>query len=180
MAEVLPQERRSALLVPVPAEGLVDGFRQRHLAATVARRLPPHVTVLFPFAPVEDLDAALIEQLRSHFSSCTSFTAELTRVGRFDAHVWLAPEPHAQFVALLTATFARFPGFPPYGNAFAEAVPHVTIAEVGANATVEHLEELAEQELGPVLPFGFAVGHVGLFEELSDGTWRQADSFELG
>ncbi len=137
MAEVPPDERRTALLVEVPVEARVDDFRQRHLAATVARGLPAHVTVLFPFAAATDVDARLRAEVAEHFRTITAFTAELTRVDRFDAHVWLAPEPHERFIALLTETHARFPQFPPYGDAFAEPVPHLTIAEVGPGESVE-------------------------------------------
>ena len=73
-----------------------------------------------------------------------------------------------------------FPQFPPYGDAFAEPVPHLTIAEVGPGESVEQVAEQAESELGPGLPFAFTVDRVGLFEELADGTWQQSDSFELG
>ena len=43
--------------------------------------------------------------------------------------VYLAPEPAAPFVALTEAVGAEFPGFPPYGGAFDEVVPHLTISE---------------------------------------------------
>ena len=103
------------------------------------------------------IDAGLRAQVVEHFATFSAFSAELARVDRFDAHVWLAPEPHERFVALLAGTHARFPQFPPYGDAFAEPVPHLTIAEVGPDESVERLAEQAERELGAGLPFGFAV-----------------------
>ena len=180
MAEVPPHERRTALFVEVPVDARVDEFRQRHLAATVARGLPAHVTVLFPFAAATGIDARLLADAAEHFGSISAFSAELTRVERFDAHVWLAPEPRDRFTALLTETYARFSELPPYGDAFAEAVPHLTIAEVRPWESVEPLVQQAEHELGAGLPFRFEVDRVALFEELADGTWRQADSFGLG
>ena len=173
-------ERRTALLVEVPVEARVDDFRRRHLAATVERGLPAHVTVLFPFAAAAGIDARLRAQAREHFEAFPAFTAELTRVGRFDAHVWLAPEPHERFIALLAETYARFPQFPPYGNAFTEPVPHLTIAEVGVDESVGDLAERAGRELEAGLPFRFTVDRVALYVELADGTWRQSDTFELG
>ena len=53
MAEV-PHERRTALFVQVPVDDLVDAFRRRHLAATVARGLPPHITVAAAVRPRGD------------------------------------------------------------------------------------------------------------------------------
>ena len=179
MAEVPPHERRTALLVEVPVDARVDEFRQQHLAPAVARGLPAHITVLFPFAAAPAIDARLRAEVVEHFRTMTAFTAELTRVDRFDAHVWLAPEPHGRFTTLLTETYARFPKFPPYGDAFAEPVPHLTIAEVGPGESADDLVAQAEDALGAVLPFGFTVDRVALFEERADGTWRRADSFEL-
>jgi 2'-5' RNA ligase len=179
MTEV-PHERRTALLVQVPVEDPVDDFRRRHLAASVARGLPAHVTVLFPFAPAATIDAELRAQVVEHFATFPAFRAELTRVGRFDAHVWLAPEPPERFIALLAGTYARFPLFPPYGDALAEPVPHLTIAEVGPDGSIEQVAEKAESALGRGLPFTFDLDRVDLFEELTDGTWRQSDSFGLG
>jgi 2'-5' RNA ligase len=180
MAEVPPDERRTALLIEIPVEAPVDEFRQRHLAATVARGLPAHVTVLFPFAAATDVDARLRREVGEHFRAFAAFGAELTGVGQFDAHAWLVPEPHERFTALLAETYARFPQFPPYGDAFAEPVPHLTIAEDGAGESVEDIVGQADRELGAGLPFEFTVDRVALFEELADGTWRQSDSFELG
>ena len=179
MTEV-PHERRTALLVQVPVEDPVDDFRRRHLAASVARGLPAHVTVLFPFAPRRPSMPSCVRRSWSTSRHSPRSRAELTRVGRFDAHVWLAPEPHERFIALLAGTYARFPLFPPYGDAFAEPVPHLTIAEVGPDGSIERVTEEAESALGPGLPFAFDVDRIGLFEELTDGTWQQSDSFELG
>jgi 2'-5' RNA ligase len=180
MTEVPPHERRTALLVQVPVDAAVDDFRRRHLAATVARGLPAHVTVLFPFAGVASIDGELRAQVVEHFATSSAFSAELVRVDRFEAHVWLAPEPHERFIALLTGAYARFPQFPPYGDEFAEPAPHLTIAEVGPGGSVEHVAEQAERELGAGFPFSFTVQRISLFEELADGTWQQSDSFELG
>jgi 2'-5' RNA ligase len=180
MPGVPPHERRTALLVEVPVPDPVDDFRRRHLAASVARGLPAHITVLFPFASPADVDAELLDHVAAHFSTLARFDGALTGVGLFDDHVWLAPDPHERFSELLHRTHARFPGFPPYGDAHAETVPHLTIAERGADETIQQVAALAERELTPVLPFSFTVDRVGLFEERADGAWHQSDSFELG
>ena len=59
MAAPEPAERRTALLVEVPVEAPVDDFRGRHLADSVARGIPAHVTVLFPFTAASSLDPQL-------------------------------------------------------------------------------------------------------------------------
>ena len=180
MAALESDERRTALLVEVPVEAPVDDFRGRHLAASVARGIPAHVTVTFPFAAASSLDPRLHADVVEHFATFDPFTAALTRVDRFDAHVWLAPAPHERFVELLTRTYDRFPQFPPYGDAFAEPVPHLTIAEIGQGESIETVAVDAERELSPGLPFAFTVDRVSLYEERPGGTWQRSDSFELG
>lgn len=55
--------RRTGLLIPVrSAEDIVGDVRRRHNAVSVARRILPQTTMLFPIA--------------SHFSGFASFEAE--------------------------------------------------------------------------------------------------------
>ena len=75
--------------------------------------MPPHITILFPFARSSTVDVALLADLEEHFSRLTGFDASLTGVGRFEDFVWLAPEPRSRFVDLITATCERFPEFLP-------------------------------------------------------------------
>lgn len=173
-------ERRTGLLIPVAADELVDDFRRRFNAATVARRLPPHITVLFPFARVPALDGAMHDDLGEHFAAFEPFEAELTHVGSFEGYVWLAPEPRERFVELITATCERYPAFPPYENAMGEPEPHLTIAAVGDGDDAEQIVEIARSEFAALLPFRFGVTCVSLFEEQADGTFEQPAGFLLG
>lgn len=43
--------------------------------------------------------------------------------------LWLAPEPAAPFAALTAAVHAAFPQYPPFGGAFAEVIPHLTVGD---------------------------------------------------
>ena len=137
--------------------------------------------MLFPFAPAATIDAELACAGRGALRDIRPRSApSSTRVGRFDAHVWLAPEPHERFIALLAGTYDRFPEFPPYGDAFAEPVPHLTIAEIGRTGAIEQVTERSREEIGPRLPFAFTVDRVGLFEVRHRRHWQQSDRFELG
>jgi 2'-5' RNA ligase len=181
VGEVAPAARRTGLLIPVrSAEDLVGDFRRRHNAESVARRMPPHITVLFPFARAAAVDAPLLSAVASHFSGFVSFEAELAEVGRFDDYVWLAPRPRHRFVDLIRATCARYRQYPPYEDASAGQEPHLTIADVDRPEAAVELAALAGRELGGQLPFGFAVDCVSLFEEQRDGTWREQVAFPLG
>lgn len=180
MPELPPQERRTGLLIPVAADGLVADFRHRFNAATVARRLPPHITVLYPFARATAVDDRIRADLVTHFATFAPFEAELTGVGSFVDYVWLAPEPRARFVELITATCERFPAFPPYEGEGGEPEPHLTVAKIDEGGSADQVAAVARAELGPLLPFAFSVTGVTLFEERSDGTFRESIRFALG
>jgi 2'-5' RNA ligase len=170
-------KRQAAVFVTVPAEELVGDFRRRHQARAAARLLPPHVTVLPPFTRDVDDDDRLAASLAEHFATLARFPAELVRVGTFERHVWLAPEPADSFAALLTATRSRFPEL--VRDAGRDPVPHLTIAEVGKGESTRAVARIAEEELGPHLPFSFTVRDVGLWEVRPEG-WHELGGFELG
>lgn len=178
---VAPHERRSGLLIPVVnADSLVGGFRSRYNAATVARGLPPHITILFPFARGANVSETYGSELATHFATFEPFEAELTGVGRFARFVWLAPEPRERFVDLVTGTCGRFPEFPPYEGEGGEPEPHLTIAAIDAPVQTEPIARIARSELQPRLPFRFTVDSVCLFEEQEDATWRMSIRYALG
>ena len=185
MTELPPDERRTALIVAVRAEALVDDFRRRHRGFAFERGVPPHVTVLCPFAPAASVGDGMRAELAAHFSGLAPFAAELTEVAQFDVAVWLAPRPRDRFVDLIAATCARFPDYPPYGGEFPEPEPHLTVAELSDRSekigdSVERVVERARVVLGPGLPFAFRVDAVTLLEEQGDGNWRESCRFGLG
>jgi 2'-5' RNA ligase len=170
--------RRTALSVIVlEAEPVVADFRARFAAESVARRIPPHVTLLFPFAALTLVDEQLRARVRAHFAAVQAFDAELNGVDRFDGHVWLAPAPRERFVELVTATCSRFPEFPPYGGDFDAPAPHLTVGASSADSTVDEIARAAEAELAPRLPVGFRADAAWLLVEQEDGTWAADERF---
>lgn len=169
-------KRQAAVFVTVPADALVGDFRRRHQPRAAARLLPPHITVLPPFVRDVEADDRLASDLARHFAACRSFAAELACVGTFKRHVWLAPEPREGFVTLVSATRRRFPEL--VRDEDREPVPHLTIAEIGKGESTGLVARLAEEELGPHLPFRFDVREAGLWEVRPEG-WHELCRFEL-
>jgi 2'-5' RNA ligase len=169
-------KRQSAVFVTVPADELVGAFRLRYQPRAVARLLPPHITVLPPFWRDVDADELLVAALGEHFAAFASFETQLVRVSSFPHHVWLAPEPHEDFVTMIAGTRDRFPEF--VRDADREPVPHLTIAQIGKGDSKRAVVAHAEAEIAPHLPFAFNVRDVGLFEVRSDG-WHEVHRFEL-
>lgn len=170
-------KRQSAVFVAVPVGDLVEDFRARHHPRAIARKLPPHVTIVPPFTRDVDADEALGAELAAHFSSCEGFEGSLVGVGRFRRHVWLAPAPDERWLELVTSTRDRFPHLVRDGDR--DPVPHLTIAEIGKGESTRKVFEAAEEKLGSLLPIPFVVRDAGLYEVRRDG-WYEVRRFALG
>ena len=144
--------RRTALIVPVPEAA---AYYQP------GNGVPAHVTVLFPFLEPEAIDEDALAAVLTPFPA---FEFTLDRFERFeDGTPWLHPSPPTRFVDLTAAVWQRWPECPPYGGAFDEIIPHVTVT------------------VGDVpLPIACRAAAVALIEESEeDGRWSERRSFLL-
>jgi 2'-5' RNA ligase len=125
-----PAPTETALIAAVPAaEPLVSKHRQEfdHAAGW---GVPAHVTVLGPFVAPEAITDALAATLATVVGSIGAFDCRFTRTRWFGEDVlWLDPEPAQPFRQLTAAVWQAFPEYPPYGGAYDDVVPHLTIAE---------------------------------------------------
>lgn len=160
----------SAIVVPVPAaEPLVGALRRRH-SGSGAAGLPPHVTLLYPFVDAEELTSAVVERAAAVIGGFRAFTVTLSRTQYLD---WidqivlsLDPEPPQRFVAMTEALVAEFPQYPPYGGAFDEIIPHLTVAMSTDRGLLEGIAaELGEPSLEA------AVEEAWLYANAPEG-WR--------
>lgn len=112
----------TALIVPVrAAEGLVD-----RSARDVG--MPAHITLIYPFLAGRTIDHDTELALASLIHEIPSFDFTMAEAGHFPGVVYLVPEPAAPFVELTEALARRWPERPPYGGAYEEIVPHLTVA----------------------------------------------------
>jgi 2'-5' RNA ligase len=156
---------RTALIAPVPeAEPAVGAIRVEH-DWSAARGVPAHITILFPFVSPEAVEESVLRELFGNFSA---FEFTLDSLECFeDGHVWLRPAPAHRFAALTAAVWRRWPECPPYGGAFDEVIPHLTISETPLDL------ELA-------LPIAARAHEIALIEEEEPGgTWRTRARFAL-
>jgi 2'-5' RNA ligase len=142
----------SLLSVPVPElDALVRArLRQRSPDEVPADDDDPvaHVTLLGPFADRADHTPGVLAELRRIFADVTPFSFRLTGVSAFPSGaVYLAPSPAAPFRQLTHELSRHFPEHPPYGGAFDDVVPHLTVPL----APDEQLADV-ERALGPRLP----------------------------
>jgi len=118
----------SAFAVNVPlAEPLVGDLRQR-FDATTELGVPAHITVLVPFMDPQHITPAVLDRAQDALNRVAAFSFSLSRVARFPATVYLAPEPPEPFIALTKALVDAFPDFQPYGGEHQGVVPHLTVA----------------------------------------------------
>ena len=161
----------NAVIVPLPeAAPAVDAWREQTCQGKPSTGVPPHVTLLAPFAPVS---GAVLRELAEVFAEATAFAVELRELRRFPGTLYLAPDPAAPFAALTEALIRRFPGYPPYGDPSLPIVPHLTVAQGDAE-----LLDQVEAELTSSLPIAAeACGAVLLEQER--GAWRVRDRFRF-
>jgi 2'-5' RNA ligase len=158
--------RRTALIVVVPeAEPAVGALRLQH-DSSAPKGVPAHVTILFPFAPPDQVEEGALTRL---FAEFPAFDFSLDRVERFDDEVvWLHPEPSRPFEDLTAAVFERFPSYPPYEGAHDVVIPHLTVSDSG-------LVDVDAQ-----LPIVSHAHEVTLIEEAeADGRWAVRLAFPL-
>lgn len=161
--------------MPVPeAEAIVGPWLERYLPIW-KQGVPAHVTLLFPFLTLDQLDAAALADLSGLFAGIPSIRISFGEVGQFTDVAYLAPEPRDLFVSLTRALSDRF-GLLPYGGLHTEIVPHLTVAR---HADPAVLAEIAAS-LGPLLPIETTVREVWLMEEEQDGQWHRAATFPFG
>jgi 2'-5' RNA ligase len=161
--------------VPVPeAEARVKPWLARYLE-TWKLGVPAHVTLLFPFLTLDQLDAAALADLSALFTGASTPRVTFAEVGLFPDVVYLAPEPRDWFLGLTQALSARF-GLLPYGGQHPEIIPHLTVAQRTAPA----LQAEIAAALTAVLPIETTVREVWLMEEEPDGHWHRAATFPLG
>lgn len=162
----------SALIVPVPeAEPVVRAWRDQH-DPSARLGVPAHITVLYPFAAPE-IARAEADTLAALFRRVAAFAFSLVDVRSFPKTAYLAPDPGDRFVALTQAVAGRWPAYPPYGAAFADIVPHLTVADgVGADVLAAAARALQRE-----LPIRCHAAECWLLCRGADGHWVKERSF---
>jgi 2'-5' RNA ligase len=168
----------TALITRVPeAERLIARYRER-FDPSARRNVPAHVTILYPFMPPADVDAAVLAELASVAAAVRCFDYRLAETRRFPVALYLAPQPDEPFSALTDGVYRAFPDYPPFEGKFDTIVPHVTVA----HADEAQLCEI-EIELRIALASGNAIRarcHELVLIENSSGRWEEMRAFPLG
>jgi 2'-5' RNA ligase len=155
----------------------LSALHARYHAAMAEKRVPLHVTLLYPFVPQRAITPELLSTLRDFFGERPAPSFELTRIDEFPGVLYAAPEPAQELVQLIDALAQAFPDTPPYGGAFAEVVPHATLAEVPEGAGRQRLAAELRAAAAELLPVTCDVAYASLLEEHEPNGWRERARF---
>jgi len=164
----------SALIIPIPeVEPIVGALRLQHDPAAPLG-VPAHVTLLYPFRPA---DAAIgeIEKLKTICASIDAFSFSFIEVRRFSATAYLHPDKSERFVQITRTLMELWPDFRPYGGAFAEIIPHLTVADKVSSEILSSVEA----SLAGQLPLRCVAREVCLLTSNEAGMWSTMASFPL-
>jgi hypothetical protein len=167
--------RGSALIVPVEAaRALVAPWLG--LLPEAMRALPPHIAALSPFLPADALDEVLDRELEALLAGVPAFDFSLARVARLADAAVLVPEPADPFTALTRLLWDEWPECPPFGGAYDDVTPRLTVAFDPAPAD----RAAMEAALAPALPLAARAVEVLLVEEDEMGFILERRRFTLG
>ena len=156
-----------------------DDVRREYDNASFPRGVPFHVTLLYPFAPREELTDELRADVRAFFAEQPPFEFALTRIAAWPRVVYAVPEPDEELRQAMRELFARFPQWPPYGGDIPRdvVIPHATLGEDVDGPAVR--DEIARR-LAPHLPKRYVIDEASLLEEHEPDRWRERERFRLG
>lgn len=174
------QPTEAAVIIPIPAADPVVAKHRAAFDAAADLGVPAHVTVIFPFPVPAALTPDDHQRLGSAIGSVPVFDCSFGDVGWFgDDVAWLRPDDDQPFRALTRAVWEAFPDHPPYGGAFDDVVPHLTIGD-RRSGSVEDLHRAAEEVAGQ-LPLRQQVEHAELIAGTdAPGSWHVVRRHPLG
>ena len=143
----------------------------------VGEQIPLSLTLLYPFAPRDELDETHVEKLRSFFASRPPLSFAIARVAQWEegGAVYGVPEPDGELRATMRALWRLFPEFPAYGGAD-DPPPHASLTLDGGDDAAATRARV-ESRLEGLLPVRFEVGEATLMEEYEPDVWRGIYTF---
>jgi len=163
----------TVLLFAFPELELGSDLRARY-DRSARNGMPPHVTLIYPFLPLHEIDGRRLRELTSFFAAATQFNVRLDGVGGFPGVVYLVPQPTERFVELVNGLVLLYPQVPPYGGIFQSVIPHITLAE----SADPEIQDGLISEVAPLLPIEITATEVWLMVRRG-GRWKTKASFAL-
>lgn len=131
---VVDYQSAIVILAPHRVQAFAVPLMRRYCLES-SQRVPAHITVLYPFAPPDELDD-ICPTLREIFAAIPPFEVTLDGYGHFPTTTYLKPANPQPIKALFQAVHAAFPGYPPYRGLHGadDITPHMTVGEFTTEA----------------------------------------------
>ena len=144
----------------------------------IDEHIPLSLTLLYPFAPSDELDDDYLKMARDFFASRHPLSFDIARVAQWPdgGAVYGVPEPEGQLRATMRALWELFPEFPPYRGAVDDPRPHASLTLDGGDDP-DTLLARVEERLAGLLPAHFEVGEAVLMEEHEPDVWHMTHTF---
>ncbi|MHB1293857.1 MAG: 2'-5' RNA ligase family protein [Anaerolineae bacterium] len=164
------------LLPPREIAGFADRYRRLYARQHFAR-VPPHVTLLYPFVPFDDLQAAY-ETLQQVCLETPAPCLRVTEFGVFEAtlRLFLRVEPAEALQDVQLKLLARFPHCQPENRRYGGLVPHIT---VGHFRDREELYAAYEPLQSVRLDYAFVADVLHITYGNGTSVWRTARTLPL-
>lgn len=164
-----PNGMQSAIVLNFPdLSPLIDPWRTATIPE-VALGILPYLTLLFPWrqAPLSHSDIQALEAVTHGFRA---FELVANRLEQFeDGTLYLSLEDET-LPRLMMQTLSRaFPEPPPYSGAFANPMPHITLAKPAPEKAAQTLREITN---ALHLPIALWVDHIVVVEQQPNGFWQ--------
>jgi 2'-5' RNA ligase superfamily len=166
----------TALVALIPEAEAVVGRWRPDLDPSARRGMPPHITVLYPWMPLDELTEADEADLGTLIAAVPSFVVSLTDIQRFPETLWLAPYPADPFIRLTMAVQQRWPAYEPYSGRFGSIEPHLSIGDAIDPDALGHVVA----DVSPQLPIEARVTGIALMRLDDEGRWQQHAVYPLG
>jgi 2'-5' RNA ligase len=164
----------SALIVPIPEVERIVGQLRVQYDPAARLGVPAHITLLYPFRPAETAINE-INTLRTVCAPIEAFAFAFTDIRRFPATAYLHPDRSQTFVEMTKTILNQWPDCQPYGGAFTDVVPHLTVADKVGRETLEEVEKA----LRPQLPINCVAREIWLLASDGAGIWSKAVGLKL-
>jgi 2'-5' RNA ligase superfamily len=140
--------------------------------------IPLSLTLLYPFAPVEELDDDYVKEARDFFATRRPFGFDIARVAQWPGGgaVYGVPEPDGPLRATMRALWELFPEFPPYRGALEDPPPHASLTLNGGDDPDTLVARVEERLIG-LLPAHFEIDEAVLMEEYEPDVMRVTHRF---
>jgi 2'-5' RNA ligase superfamily len=165
----------SAIIVPIPEVEPIVGRLRLQYDKAARLGVPAHITLLYPFlAPQAVGDATgVLEKICGSFSA---FPFSFVEVRRFPATAYLYPDRSERFTQITQTLMGMWPDCKPYGGAFPDLIPHLTVADQVDTTTLNTVEA----SLRDHLPIRCVAREVWLLVSDPAGLWSRKACFPLG